>query len=161
MARGKKPVTKIDGAKKFAERMGYRWTDNADPDLPFDALIFKEDSIRAITVREVRTRIGPDVFYEKKFPDEVAGLRSLPLPPYVFCELWVKTRGERTYRRLHVTPVSVGEIEWWGPDGYTNPHARRDDGKKPVPTGKFVVKKSPAGRPDRPPAAPPVRVSEK
>jgi len=28
------------------------------------------------------------------------------------------------WRRLRVHDLSVGELEWWGPDDYTNPHAR-------------------------------------
>jgi hypothetical protein len=33
-------------------------------------------------------------------------------------------RHERDWRRLRVHDLSVGEPEWWGPDDYTNPHAR-------------------------------------
>jgi hypothetical protein len=33
MTRGKKPVAAIAEAKKFAERMGYRWQENSHPDL--------------------------------------------------------------------------------------------------------------------------------
>ncbi len=161
MTRGKKPDAAIAEAKGFAERMGYHWMENAEPDLPFDFLIFKTDSVRVIKVRQARNHIAPDVFYEKEFPDEVAGLRSLPFPPGIFRELWLKTRGERVWRRLHVTAVGVWEIEWWGPDGYTNPHARREIVKKHGPTGKFIVRKFPGACITLPPAAPPDGVLEK
>jgi hypothetical protein len=161
MTRGKKPESTIAEAKKFAERMGYHWMENTEKDLPFDFLIFKTDSVRVVKVRGTLNRIGPDVLYENKFPDEVAGLLALPFPPGIFRELWVKARGERTWRRLHVTPAGVAEIEWWGPDGYTNPHARREIPRKPGPTGKFIVRKS-AGSPIIiPPAEPPESVAEK
>ena len=143
MTRGRKPTTAIAEAKRCAEKMGYRWMENKEPDLPFDVLIFKKDAVRAVKVRQTRYHIDPDVFYEMNYEEEVAGLRNLPFPPYVFRELWLRTRGERVFRRLHVTDVSVGEIEWWGPDGYTNPHARREMPKKRGPTGKFIVKKVP------------------
>ena len=41
MTRGKKPVAAIDEAKKFAEKMGYRWQTNEHPDLAYDLFIFK------------------------------------------------------------------------------------------------------------------------
>jgi hypothetical protein len=158
MTRGRKPTTAIDEAKGFAERMGYRWMENTEPDLLFDFLIFKTDSVRVVKVRQTRYHIDPDVFYDKNYQKEVAGLRNLPFPPYVFRELWLKTRGEKVFRRLHVTEVSVGEIEWLGPDGYTNPHARQEIPVKSGPTGKFIVRKAPGTRLNPPPATPPDRV---
>ena len=155
MTRGRKPTTAIDEAKGFAERMGYRWMENTEPDLLFDFLIFKTDSVRVVKVRQTRYHIDPDVFYDKNYQKEVAGLRNLPFPPYVFRELWLKTRGEKVFRRLHVTEVSVGEIEWLGPDGYTNPHARQEIPVKSGPTGKFIVRKAPGTRLNPPPATPP------
>lgn len=124
MTRGQKPAAAIAEAKKFAERMGYRWNDNTHADLPYDFQIFKPESVRLVKVRQTRYRIDPEAFYDKHFPEEVQGLRELPFPPFIFRELWLRTQHERIWRRLHVTEVSVGEIEWWGPDGYTNPHAR-------------------------------------
>ncbi|MCK9591286.1 MAG: hypothetical protein M0Q91_04675 [Methanoregula sp.] len=47
-----------------------------------------------------------------------------PSPPFVLRELWLRTQHERVWRRLIVHDLSVGEIGWWGPDDYTNPHAR-------------------------------------
>jgi hypothetical protein len=161
VTRGRKPTAAIADAQKFAEWMGYHWMENPGPDMPFDFLIFKKDSVRVVRVRQTRNQIDPEAFYEKKYPDEVADLRSLPFPPFVFRELWLKTRGEKVYRRLHVTDFSVGEIEWWGPDKYTNPHARREIPRKPGPTGKFIVRKSAGPRVIIPPVNPPERVLEK
>jgi hypothetical protein len=161
MTRGKKPMAAIAEAQKFAERMGYHWMENAEPELPFDLLIFKPESVRIVKVRQKRFHIDPEGFYEKMFPDEVAGLRSLPFPPGIFREFWLKTRGEKVYRRLHVTAVGVGEIDWWGPDAYTNPHARREIPEKPGPTGKFIVKKSHNTGGPTPAGTPPERMPEK
>jgi hypothetical protein len=126
MTRGKKPTTALDEAKGFAERMGYRWQDNSFEDLAYDFLIFKPDSFRAVKVRQTRYRINPEPMYEDLFPDEIRGLRDLPFPEFILRELWLRTQHERVWRRLVVYAFSVGELEWWKPDGYTNPHARRD-----------------------------------
>jgi len=139
MTRGKKPSASVTEAEAFAKRMGYRCMENPHPDLPFDLVVFKPDATILVKVRLTRNPIDPEGFYEKMFPDEVAGLRLLPFPQLIPRELWLKTRGEYVWRRLHVTPVSVGEIEWWGPDGYVNPHARREEPEPVGPTGKFIV----------------------
>ena len=39
-------------------------------------------------------------------------------------EIWLRTQHERTFRRLRVYDVAVGEIGFWTPDDYVNPHAR-------------------------------------
>lgn len=124
MTRGKKPEAAITEAKGFAERMGYRWTDHPHMDLAFDFEIFKPLYLRLVKVRQTRFLIDPEVFYEELFPDEIRQLRELPFPPFILRELWLRTRHERTWRRLVVYDLSVAEIGWWGPDDYTNPHAR-------------------------------------
>jgi hypothetical protein len=124
MTRGKKPEAAIAEAKGFAERMGYRWTDNPHADLSFDFQIFKPLYFRLVKVRQTRFLIDPEAFYEELFPDEIRQLRELPFPPFILRELWLRTRHERTWRRLVVHDLSVSEIGWWGPDDYTNPHAR-------------------------------------
>jgi len=124
MTRGKKPEAAIAEAKAFAERMGYRWMENPLGDLPYDLQIFKPKSFRVVKVRQTRYHIDPEGFYDQMFPDEVAGLRSLPFPEFILRELWLRTQHERAWRRLVVYDHSVAEIGWWGPDDYTNPHAR-------------------------------------
>jgi hypothetical protein len=124
MTRGKKPEAAIAEAKTFAERMGYRWTDNPHEDLGFDFQIFKPQYFRLVKVHQTRYNIDPNGFYDQQFPDEIKGLRELPFPPFILRELWLRTRHERTWRRLVVHDLSVAEIGWWGPDDYTNPHAR-------------------------------------
>jgi len=44
LTRGKKSVAAIDEAKKFAERMGYRWQENEHPDLAYDLFIFRPEA---------------------------------------------------------------------------------------------------------------------
>jgi hypothetical protein len=124
MTRGRKADTAIAEAKGFAERMGYRWQDNTNPDLRYDFQIFKTIAFRAIAVRQTRYRIGTGTLYEDLFPDEIRGLRELPFPLFILRELWLRTQHERTWRRLIVYDFAVAEIGWWGPDGYTNPYAR-------------------------------------
>ena len=124
MTRGKKPEAAIAEAKSFAERMGYRWMDNPHADLQFDFLIFKPGSFRLVKVKTSRYRLDPEIFSDQIYPEMVAELRSLPFPSFVLRELWLRTQHERSWRRFIVNAVSVSEIEWWGPDDYTNPHAR-------------------------------------
>lgn len=124
MTRGRKPEAAIAEAKAFAERMGYRWTDNPHADLAFDFQIFKPLYFRLVKVRQTRYHIDPGAFYDELFPDEIRELRELPFPQFILRELWLRTRHERTWRRLVVYDLSVAEIEWWGTDDYTNPHAR-------------------------------------
>ncbi|MGA2912698.1 MAG: hypothetical protein ABSE07_04200 [Methanoregula sp.] len=124
MTRVKKPEAAIAEAKDFAVRMGYRLMDNPYADLLYDYLIFKPESVRAVKVRQTRYHIDPNGFYEQQFPDEILGLRALPFPPFIQRELWLRTQHERSWRRLLVYDMSMVEIGWWGPDEYTNPHAR-------------------------------------
>jgi len=124
MTRGRKPDAAIAEAKGFAERMGYLSIDNQHDDLMFDFLIFKRGSVRVVKVRQTRYHIDPNGFYDQQFPDEIRGLRNLPLPPFILRELWLRTQHERAWRRLVVYDLSIEEIEWWGPDEYMNPHAR-------------------------------------
>src|SRR5512136_2354263 len=99
MTRGKKPSSAIAEAKGFAQRMGYLPLDNPHEDLPFDILIFKCESVRVVKVRQTRYHIDPNGFYDQQFPDEIQGLRSLPFPPFVLRELWLRTQHERAWRR--------------------------------------------------------------
>jgi len=124
MTRGKKPTAAIVEAQKFAERMGYRCIVNPHKDLPYHFLIFKPKMIRLIRVLQTRYHIDPNGFYDQQFPDEVKELRALPFPPFILRELWLRTQHERVWRRLIVHDHVVSEIGWWGPDDYTNPHAR-------------------------------------
>jgi hypothetical protein len=124
MTRGKKPDGTMKEAKGFAERMGYRWQENPDEDLPYDLLIFKPASVRLVKVRQTRYRINPESFYEDFFPNEIRGLRGLPFPPFILRELWLRTQHERAWRRLIIYDFAVSEIEWWAPDDYTNPYVR-------------------------------------
>jgi len=124
MTRGKKPSAAIDEAKKFAEKMGYRWQTNEHPDLAYDLFIFKPGAACIVRVRQTRYRIDPDTMYEDLLPDDLREVRALPFPPWISRELWLRTQHERVWRRLRVLPTVVSEIEWWGPDDYTNPHVR-------------------------------------
>ena len=89
-------------AQHCAEKMGYHWIENTDPALQFEAFIFREFAISAITIKKIRHAIDENVFVEKLFPDEVEALRSLPLPPLVLRELWIRTQNERAWRRFYI-----------------------------------------------------------
>lgn len=125
MARGKRPVAAIAEAKKFAEKMGYRWQENTtNPELAFDLFIFKPAYLRAVKVRQTRHRIDPDTFYEELLAEDLREVRALPFPPFILREIWLRTQHERSWRRLVVYDLAVAEIGWWEPDGYVNPYNR-------------------------------------
>jgi hypothetical protein len=125
MTRGKKPLGAIRHAKKFAERMGYRWQENTDnPDLAYDLQVFKPGYVFLVKVRVLRYHINPHTFYEDLLADDLREVRGLPFPQWMPREIWLRTQHERTFRRLRVYDVAVAEIGFWTPDKYTNPHAR-------------------------------------
>lgn len=125
MTRGKRPLGAIRDAKKFAERMGYRWQENTDnPELAYDFIAFKPGHAFLVKIRVVRYNIGPEIFYEDLLKDDLRDVRGLPFPPWMHREIWLRTQHERVFRRLRVYDVTVGEIEFWTPDEYVNPHAR-------------------------------------
>jgi len=125
MTRGKKPVAAIRDAKKFAEKMGYRWQENTDnPELAYDFSAFKEGYAMLVKVRVLRNHISPDTFYEDLLADDLFEVRALPFPQWMPREIWLRTQHERTFRRLRILDCAVGEIGFFDPDEYVNPHAR-------------------------------------
>jgi hypothetical protein len=125
MTRGKKPEAAINDAKKFAAKMGYQWQENTDnPDLAYDLFLFKPGYTFLVKVRVVRNHIDPDTFYEDLLEDDLRDVRALPFPQWMPREIWLRTQHERTFRRLRIYDVAVGEIGFFDPDEYVNPHAR-------------------------------------
>jgi len=125
MTRGPRPLAAIRDAEKFAEKMGYRWQENSNnPELGYDLLVFKPGYAFLLKVRVVRTMINPEILYEDLLADELREIRGLPFPAWMPREIWLRTRHERTFRRLRVLDCAVAEIGFWDPDGYVNRHAR-------------------------------------
>jgi hypothetical protein len=120
--KGPQPSKIRDEAKICAGNMGYRWVENTEPDLPFDAFMFRPGVIVAVKLKKIRYTIDNDVIIESKYPDDVEMLRSLPLPPCVIRELWVRTQNERAWRRFYILPNTTAEIEFNSAEGYRNTH---------------------------------------
>ena len=76
LTRGKKPTTAIDEAKSCAEKMGYRWCRNTDPEFPFDAFIFRDAVIAVVKVKKSGTPLMTKS-RQKKFSRK----RSKPCEP--------------------------------------------------------------------------------
>jgi hypothetical protein len=110
--------------------MGYHWTDNTDPSVQFDGLMYRASRMVAVKLKKVRYGLSEDFFAEDKFPDNVAALRALPLPPYVLRELWVRTQNERSWRRFYILPDTTAEIEVNTAENYRNTHYREEYWKK-------------------------------
>lgn len=111
-----------DEVKEWADRMGYHWAENTDPSVPFDGFLYRDAMIIALTLKKIRHGLDDNCSIEKKFPKDVLDLRSLPVPPYVFRELWVRTQNERAYRRFCILPGMTAEIEEVTRDRYRNTH---------------------------------------
>lgn len=79
--------------------MGYHWMENPEAHLLYDLFIFKKDSARSVKVILVRNRMDPDIFYDKKYHTEAEELRSLPFPPHVIREIWLKGAGKSAMGR--------------------------------------------------------------
>ena len=120
--KGKQPEDLRNGWKACAEKMGYHCAENTDPTLPFDGLMYRETVMVAVRLKKVRYGIGDNCIIEQKFPDDLEALRTLPLPPYVLRELWIRTQNERAYRRFYVLPGTTAEIEENTKEGYRNTH---------------------------------------
>ena len=116
-----------DEARICAERMGYHWLANTDPALPFDGLIYRTAAVVVVKLKKVRYAISDDCIIEKKFPDEVHALRTLPLPEYVLRELWIRTQNERAWRRFYIQPETTAEIEFNTVENYRNIHYREKE----------------------------------
>ena len=115
-----------DEAKEWAERMGYHWAENTDLSVPFDGFLYREGMMIAMKIKKLRHGLDENCIIENKLPDDVADLRSLPVPPYVIRELWVRTQNERAYRRFYISPDMTAEIEEVTRDNYRNTHYRKE-----------------------------------
>ncbi|HII99445.1 MAG TPA: hypothetical protein HA272_09405 [Methanoregula sp.] len=128
--KGRPAASLKDEAKTFAERMGYHWLENCDAGVRFDGLMYREAVMVAVKLTKIRYGLDTDCIIENKFPDEVADLRTLPLPYYVLRELWVRTQNERAYRRFYILPDTTAEIEENTRENYRNTHFREAYWKK-------------------------------
>jgi hypothetical protein len=107
--------------------MGYFCAENTETELPFDGLMYREAIVVAVKLKKVRYSPGEDFLLDRKFPDEVEALRTLPLPPTVHRELWLRTQNERAFRRFWIVPGSTTvEIQEITRDGYRNPHYQKE-----------------------------------
>ena len=128
--RGRRAADLKGEAKRCAELMGYYWIDNTNPSIRFDGLMFKPSIMVVVKLKKIRFGLKEDCIIEKKFPDKVADLRMLPLPPYIIRELWVRTQNERAWRRFYILPETTAEIEYNTAENYRNTHYREEYWKK-------------------------------
>jgi hypothetical protein len=110
--------------------MGYHWAENTDPSVPFDGFLYIDRVMVALKLKKLRYSPGEDCDIDKQCPDDVADLRSLPLPPWVLRELWLRTQNERPYRRFYILPDTTAEIMENTRENYRNTHFREEYWKK-------------------------------
>jgi hypothetical protein len=128
--KGPKPASLKHEMKIWAKQMGYYWAENTDTSVLFDGFLYRDAMVIAVKLKKVRYGLDGNCIIEKKFPDDVLDLRNLPVPPYVFRELWVRTQNERAYRRFYIGPDMTAEIEEVTRDNYRNTHYREAYWKK-------------------------------
>jgi hypothetical protein len=100
--RGKRPVISLGSAKKFAEKQGYCWVSNPETDIPFDAMLYRENDVIALRVRTSRNAPGEFDLYEDFFRADFDILQALPLPPHIARELWVRFVWSRSFQRFRL-----------------------------------------------------------
>jgi hypothetical protein len=124
--KGKQPENLRTAWIDCAHRMGYFCAENTETALPFDGLMYRREVVVAVKLKKVRYSPGENFSLGKKFPDDVEALLTLPLPPTVSRELWLRTQNERAFRRFWVIPgTTTVEIEEVARDGYRNPHYQK------------------------------------
>ena len=128
--RGRTPADLKSEGKRLAELMGYHWAENTDTSLKFNGLMYRANRMVAVTLIKCRYGLDADCIIEKKFPEEVADLRALPVPHYVLRELWVRTQNERAFRRFWIAPDMTAEIEENTIENYHNTHFREEYWKR-------------------------------
>jgi len=128
--KGRIPADLKGEGEQLAHSMGYHWATNTDPDVPFDGFMYRGTVMVAVRLMKVRYGPGEDCIIEKKYPDIVAEIRSLPVPPFVIRELWLRTQNERAFRRFYILPDTTAEIEESTAENYRNTHYRETYWKK-------------------------------
>jgi hypothetical protein len=100
--RGKRPVVSLGSAKKFAEKQGYCWVSNPEDNIPFDAILYRENDVIALRVRTSRNAPKEFDLYEDFFRADFDILKVLPLPPHIARELWVRFVWSRSFQRFRL-----------------------------------------------------------
>ena len=108
--RGRRPIVTIESARKFAERQGYRWVPNPDPDLPYDAIAYCDHDAIAVRVRTSRNSPGEFDMWEDFFRDDFEIFKMLPMPEGIGRELWVRYVWSRAFQRYRVNEDRLYEI---------------------------------------------------
>jgi hypothetical protein len=108
--RGNRPVVSLAAAKKFAERQGYCWVSNPETEIPFDAMLYRENDAIAIRVRTSRKSAGEFDMWEDFFRDDFEILKMLPMPEGIGRELWVRYVWSRAFQRYRIHEDRLYEI---------------------------------------------------
>jgi hypothetical protein len=106
--RGRRPTVTIGRAKKFAGRQGYRWVPNPDPDIPFDAFVYRGNDMFALRVETCRNAPGEYDLPKDFFREDFEILPRLPLPPWLPREVWVRYSWSRLFHRFRL----IGDVFW-------------------------------------------------
>lgn len=100
--RGRRPTVTLGRAKKFAERQGYRWVPNPDPDIPFDAFVYRGNDMFALRVETCRNAPGEYDLHKDFFRQDFEILPKLPLPSWMPREVWVRYSWSRVFHRFRL-----------------------------------------------------------
>jgi hypothetical protein len=129
--RGRRPTITLGRAKKFAERQGYRWVPNPDPDIPFDAFVYRGNDMFALRVETCRNAPGEYDLPKDFFRDDFEILPKLPMPEYLPREVWVRYSWSRIFHRFRLVErdfCEVTMIDREKPSFPDEPEAHHPDG---------------------------------
>jgi hypothetical protein len=108
--KGRRPTVTLGRAKKFAERQGYRWVPNPDPDIPFDAFVYRGNDMFALRVETCRNAPGENDLPKDFFRKDFEILPKLPLPAYLPREVWVRYSWSRVFHRFRLVGTDLWEV---------------------------------------------------
>ncbi len=109
--KGRRPTAALGSAKKFAERQGYRWVPNPEPEIPFDAFVYRGSDMIAVRVATCRNSPGVYDLHRDFFRQDFAILKKLPLPAYLPREVWVRYSWSREIHRFRLYGADFIELE--------------------------------------------------
>lgn len=120
--KGRRPTVAMGDAKKFAERQGYIWVPNPNPDISFDAFAYRGNDMIALRVETCRSSPGAYDLHKDFFRNAFKILQKLPLPPYLPREVWVRYSWSRTFHRFRLFGADFIELTMIDRDRPVYPH---------------------------------------
>ncbi|MDD1702839.1 MAG: hypothetical protein LUQ31_07685, partial [Methanoregula sp.] len=79
-------------------------------DMPFDAMLYRDHDAFALRVRTAGKSPGEYDLWEEFFREDFEILRTLPMPPGIGRELWVRYTWTRKFHRYRLVDQHFSEL---------------------------------------------------